>query len=172
MRQGMGLLGTGRHPVRRGVLVSVTLWAVLLAAVTQWPGGANVRAQEETPAFTPVPQLVSWKGSVDDEDLLGENPPVVVTSAEEWTKIWKAWKLPGEVPEVDFQRALVLIQTSRGGRLNMLVRKDAKHDVSIGGFATRDLRPGFRYAIGVVLRDGLATIGGKPIPAPPVPEKS
>jgi len=151
---------------------AVELSVGLLALAGWFGGGGAGRAQDEVPAFTPVPLVVTWKGSVEDEDLLGENPPVVVTSAEEWSKVWKAWQLPGEVPEVNFQRALVLIQTTRGGRLNMLVRKDAKNDVSIAGFATRDLRPGFRYAIGVVLRDGLATIGGKEIPAPPQPEKT
>jgi len=168
---------TMRQGLRLGRIGSVALWSAVLAGLGvgmtgQFPGGGRVRAQDEATAFTPVPQLVSWRGSVADEELLGENPPVVVTSAEEWSATWKAWQLPGDVPEVDFQRALVLIQTTRGGRINMLVRKDAKNDVSIAGFATRDLRPGFRYAIGVVLREGLATIGGKEIPAPLKPEKS
>jgi hypothetical protein len=34
----------------------------------------------------------------------------------------------------------------------------------VGGFGTKDLRPGFRYVLGVVPREGVKTVNGKDLP--------
>ena len=111
-----------------------------------------------------VPMLVTWSGSVADEKLLGDAPAVMIGRPDDWKETWQSWKLPGDPPEVDFERCLVLVQTSRGGRLRMKVHVDDQGDASIQATATRDLRPGFRYMATVVLRAGIKTVGGKEPP--------
>ena len=109
--------------------------------------------------------LVLWRGSVDDENLLGE-PPAVIGTQQELSDLWHNWKLAGEIPQVDFHEVLVVVQTTRGGRLNLQVRH-TNGALDLLALATRDLRPGFRYVIGVIPRAGLKTIGDKELPAVP-----
>lgn len=127
-------------------------------------GGRAVHAQDEAQP-TKVPVLVQWRGSVDDENLLGE-PPAVLGTQQELSDLWHNWKLAGEIPQVDFHECLVVVQTTRGGRLNLQVRH-TNGALDLLALATRDLRPGFRYVIGVIPRAGLKTIGDKELPAVP-----
>lgn len=127
-------------------------------------GGRAVHAQDEAQP-TKVPVLVLWRGSVDDENLLGE-PPAVIGTQQELSDLWHNWKLAGEIPQVDFHEVLVVVQTTRGGRLNLQVRH-TNGALDLLALATRDLRPGFRYVIGVIPRAGLKTIGDKELSAVP-----
>ncbi|RPI73816.1 MAG: hypothetical protein EHM42_15970 [Planctomycetaceae bacterium] len=131
------------------------LFAVPAMLMSQEPRG---------PGTTPL--LVTWRGSIADEKILG-SPPVVIGNPDEWKKLWEGWKLPGEVPEVDFGRCLVLVQTTRGGRLRMSAKLDDGGDLTIAAVSTRDLRAGFRYAIGVVQRKGIKTVAGAEPPGLP-----
>jgi len=124
--------------------------------------GSTLQAQDD-PMPTKVPVLVLWRGSVDDENLLGE-PPAVIGTQQELSDLWHNWKLAGEIPQIDFQEVLVVVQTTRGGRLNLQVRH-TNGALDLLALATRDLRPGFRYVIGVIPRAGLKTIGDKDLPA-------
>jgi hypothetical protein len=65
---------------------------------------------------------------------------------------------------VDFRKELVLVQTTRGSRLQVIARREAGGNLRAGGIATRDLRPGFRYVIQVVPREGVRTVNGRPLP--------
>jgi hypothetical protein len=107
--------------------------------------------------FDPV-----WKGSVEDADLAKDAPSVVV-SQKGLAALWEKWKLAGKVPEVDFEKNFVVVATTRGSVLNLhgLYKEDG--ELSFSANATRDLRPGFRYAIGVLPR-GPKTVNGKPLP--------
>jgi putative lipoprotein len=105
----------------------------------------------------------SWNGSVADEKLL-DKPVTVVATAEAWQELWKWWKLEGETPAVDFAKNLVVVQTTRGSRLNLTVKLDDKGDLKVFALATRDLRPGFRYSLGVVSREGVKTVNGVELP--------
>ena len=134
-------------------------WAFALVIL----GGAAVHAA----GFEPVTPVKQYTGSVDDESLIAGKPPVaVITTAADWEKLWKDWKLNGDVPTVDFGKNFAVVNTTRGGRLTMTLRKDDKGDLQVLGLATRDLRPGFRYALAVVAREGIRTVQGKDLPAP------
>ena len=127
-------------------------------------GGSSAQAQDQAQP-TKVPVLVLWRGSVDDENLLGE-PPAVIGTQQELSDLWHNWKLAGEIPQIDFHEVLVVVQTTRGGRLNLQVRH-TNGALDLLALATRDLRPGFRYVIGVIPRAGLKTIGDQELPAVP-----
>jgi hypothetical protein len=104
-----------------------------------------------------------WKGSIDDEALEKKAPADrFITDAKTFKQLWEDWKLGEKVPEIDFKKEVVLVETTRGGRLNVnTVRLTDKGDLQALAIATRDLRPGFRYAVLVVPREGVKTINGK-----------
>lgn len=111
---------------------------------------------------TPVKVEPTWKGSVEDLALLKEAGPVV-TDAKAFAKLVMSWKVADKVPEVDFTKNIVLVVTSRGSTLNLVANKTGEN-LQASGFGTKDLRPGFRYVIGVVSRDGIKTVNGKELP--------
>ena len=89
---------------------------------------------------------------------------MVITNTEAWQALWKGWKLEGESPKVDFEKELVVVQTTVGGLLNLIVKLDDGGDLKVLGLATRDLRPGFRYVLATVPRAGVKTVNGLELP--------
>ena len=102
-----------------------------------------------------------WNGSVDDEKA---TQPDVFTSTKGLEAAWKEWKAEGDVPKVDFTKNLVVAAYTRGGRINMSGATLNDGDLTVLAIATRDLRPGFRYALGVVSKDGVKTVNKKALP--------
>jgi len=62
---------------------------------------------------------------------------------------------------VDFSKQLVVLISTRGSRLRFGATLDGNGNLQVWGMATRDLRPGFRYVIAVVSREGVKTVNGK-----------
>lgn len=121
-----------------------------------------------SPAYaekSPVKPTTGIEGSVDNAELAKEAPKFIA-SAGDLDKLWKAWARADKPPKVDFAKELVVITTTRGSRLRLVVTLDENGNLEVGGLATKDLRPGFRYVIGVVPREGVKTIGGKELPQP------
>lgn len=128
------------------------VWATCLTtAAVVWAEDQLISANEQ------------WAGSVEDSGLLGK-PPLAITTAKGWEAQWKAWKLEGEAPKVDFAKHFVVVQTTTGGKLNLRLKLTAEGDLKVAGLATRDLRPGFRYVLGTVPREGVKTVNGTPLP--------
>jgi hypothetical protein len=116
-------------------------------------------------AKTPVTPIQQWQGSEDDLALLQGTPEVIV-EPKVLQELWQAWKVPGPVPEPDFSTELVVAQTTRGGILRLAATLDDRGNLQVGGMATRDLRPGFRYVIAVLSRAGVKSINGRDLPQP------
>jgi hypothetical protein len=109
--------------------------------------------------------VMKWSGSVEDE-ALQKDAPEVITNAKDLEKVWKAFKAEGKVPAVDFNKFFVVAVYSRGSRLNLGGAKlDDKGNLTVLGFGTRDLRPGFRYVLGMVSNDGVQSVNGKKLAA-------
>lgn len=103
-----------------------------------------------------------WSGSVDDEKA---KKPEVIVSAKGLEAVWKEWKIKGDAPKVDFSKNIVVAVYSPGSRLNLAgANLDDKGDLTVLGFGTRDLRPGFRYVLGVVSKEGVKTVNKKALP--------
>ena len=103
-----------------------------------------------------------WSGSVADEKAI---KPECITSAKGLEAVWKAWKIAGDVPKVDFTKAIVVAVYSGGSKLNMAgANLDNNGDLTVLGLGTRDIRPGFRYVLGVVSREGVKTVNKKNLP--------
>jgi hypothetical protein len=113
-------------------------------------------------ADQPVKFDPAWKGSVEDADL-AKDAPTVLVSQKALTALWEKWKLEGKVPEVDFEKSFAVVVTSRGSVLNLGGTLKDDGDLTVQATSTRDLRPGFRYVIGILPR-GPKTVNGKPLP--------
>jgi hypothetical protein len=108
----------------------------------------------------PVTPSQQWSGSVADLSLSKAVPEVILTE-KDLENLWAVWKVPGPVPEVDFSRDLIVVQTTRGSRLRLSSTMDEKGNLEVVGAATMDLRPGFRYVVAVLSHEGVKTINGQ-----------
>ena len=133
----------------------LVLAALLLAAEAAWTAAA--------PAPKVVPPLATFTGSVADE-AKADDMPVLLTDVFSLRDLWKAWGIADKMPVVDFGKQLVVQTTSRGGVLTMRLTLDDAGNLRVQGESTKDLRPGFRYVVAVVSRDGVKTVNGVPVP--------
>jgi hypothetical protein len=84
-------------------------------------------------------------GSIDDEKLAKEMPEKgVVTNFMDFEKLVKAWKVADKVPDVNFDKEIVLVAKTDGSKLTLNASLDEKGDLKPLSLATSDLRPGFR----------------------------
>jgi hypothetical protein len=115
---------------------------------------------------TDVKPSKQYMGSVDDEALLKLAPENgFIGDAKTFAKLWKAWKVGPKIPDVGFKKELVVLATTSGSRINLMVRLTEEGDLKVIGLATADFGPGFRYQIFVVPRAGVKTVNGKELPA-------
>ena len=119
---------------------------------------STANAQDRKPLET----LKEWRGDNPNEGLAKDSPKFI-TNAKDLEKLWKAWDIKEKLPEIDFSKEILLVETTRGSRLNLKATLDEKGDLQSLGLATRDLRPGFRYVMITVNKAGIKTIAGKAI---------
>ena len=110
-----------------------------------------------------VKPIKEWTGSLEDEKL-AKGAPECITSAKGLEKLWKAWKLPDKAPEVNFTKEIVILTTTGGSKLKLFATLDEKGNLRVGGLGTSDLRPGFRYVIATVSKEGVKMVNGKELP--------
>jgi len=121
-------------------------------------------ATGEEPKKEPAKLTVDIFASHEDEKLVKEMPENgVIVSAKGWEKLAKAWGIK-EPAKVDFDKEILVVATTVGSKLNLSTKLDDKGDLKVLGLATRDLRPGFRYAIKSVSKEGVKTVNGKALP--------
>jgi len=125
---------------------------------------AEAREQPQGSTMSrPVKFSTEWKGEVADEARL-KGAPEVITSNKALEKLWQDWGVAGKAPEVDFAKEIVVVGTTRGSRISLSARLDDKGNLEVLGLATRDLRPGFRYVLAAVPREGIKTVNRKELP--------
>jgi hypothetical protein len=79
-------------------------------------------------------------------------------------QLWKDWKRTDKLPDIDFTKELVVVSTTTGSRLRLALTLDDKGDLQVGGIATLDFRPGFRYVLTTVRNEGVKTVNAKGLP--------
>ncbi len=119
-----------------------------------------------TPAFAAdnkeLKPVEKWSGSVDDEKLLSDAPKEgVISDAKTFEKVWTSWKIGEKMPKLDFDKVIVVFVTTSGSKISAKPMLDDKGDLKFLGLGTRDLKPGFRYDMQAVEKDGVKTINGK-----------
>jgi hypothetical protein len=124
---------------------------------------AAAHAPADGPQRKQLKPSKEFTGSVADEGLM-KQAPSVITSAKELEALWKSWGLESKAPEVDFTKDLVVSAVTRGSRLRLMANLEDGGNLQVGGLSTRDLRPGFRYVLAVVSREGVKKVNGKALP--------
>ncbi len=103
-----------------------------------------------------------WNGSVEDDKL---PKPEFITNSKGLETIWKAWKVKGDVPKVDFAKNIIVAVYTSGSRLSITGAKlDDAGNLEVLAISTADFGPGFRYVLGVVSKDGVKTVNKKNLP--------
>lgn len=68
----------------------------------------NAIAEERKPLET----LKEWRGDNPNEALSKDAPKYIVNS-KDLEKLWKTWDIKEKLPEIDFSKELLLIETTR-----------------------------------------------------------
>lgn len=130
--------------------------AALLAAVSvPAPGSAaEPKATDTVDISSSVPDLAQLKA-------VGGTG--VILSQREWERLAAAWGIK-DPPKVDFSKELLLVGTWRGSAFKFL------NDVKDGDLTTevvgdKEEKPGFRYKVISLKRDGIKSFHGKKLPA-------
>src|SRR5687768_5471206 len=110
-------------------VISLVVVAVLFAAVF-----TSVARAEKTPV-KPSQQI---SGANENADL-AKDAPTYIANEKDLDKIWKAWGRDNKPPKIDFMKNLVVITTTRGSSVRLVVTLDEKGNLEVGGFGTRDL---------------------------------
>ena len=132
---------------------------LLILALLASIGVATVMPSEAAAQKKKVEITKKWSGSVDDEKAI---KPDAITTAKGLEAVWK---VQGDVAKVDFTKEMVVAVYSVSSKLNMAgANLDDNGNLDVLGFGTRDLRPGFRYVLGVVSKDGVKTVNKKALP--------
>lgn len=113
----------------------------------------------------PIEPLGTWGGVVADERLKGlaEGRSAIV-DGDEFAELWKGWREDEPIPQIDFNKELVLVAVADGpNRVAMTPRMGEGGDLKTDAVATLIGGPGFGYQLVRVSRDGIKTINGKAI---------
>lgn len=105
-----------------------------------------------------VKPLQTWTGSIDDRRDSDVQDVIIERAA--WENLWKRWKFTQNLPNIDWSKTFVIVQTSQASRIQVSVTVDDAGHANLVALETRDLRPGFRYVIQVLPRDGIKRIQG------------
>lgn len=134
---------------------SAVLGALIVTTLPTAPGFA----EEPKPTAT-----VDISSSVPELDQLKAiSGTAVILSQKEWERLAAAWDIK-EPPKVDFTKELLLVGTWRGSGFKFL--SDVKGgDLTTELVGDKDIKPGFRYKVVSLKRDGIKTFFGKPLPS-------
>jgi hypothetical protein len=137
-------------------------WCKSVSLATLLVFGGLAFADEKPKELKPTN---TWSGSIDDEKPLKEAPENgVIANAKDLEKLNKSWKFVEKLPEINFDKEIVLVSTTVGSKLTLSATLDDKGNLKALGLATKDLRPGFRYVIISVPKEGVKTVNGKELP--------
>lgn len=76
----------------------------------------------------------------------------VIQDPAVYERIWRNLGLAKSPGEIDFSIEFGVISTTRGSRVSFRLRDEGDGKLNVLSISTRDIRPGLRYAIGVLSR--------------------
>lgn len=115
-----------------------------------------------------VKPVAKWYGTISDEALEKAKPANgLIVDTQAWQKLWKTWCGNQAVPEIDYGKTFVFVETVSGpNRINPGVTLSKEGDLKVISMATLMAGDGFAYSIVQLDRAGVKTVFGKPLPAP------
>src|SRR5262249_18514384 len=109
-----------------------------------------------------------WNGILGDRALEKETPRSgLIVVREEFARLWKAWRKDEPLPVVDFSTRFVAVVTSEEGEIHVaacVYELEGEGKAKLIVTQSGKLRKGFSYAIAVIRRAGIKTLGGKELP--------
>ncbi len=131
------------------------------ACLVSLKGDAGKPTEPKTPAF----KERRWGGKFRDAAMRSRMPKAgVIADNAAWAKLWKAWRKDA-VPTVDFTKELVVLQAVDGPNdVLVTARLEPSGNLHVLAAATKMGGPGFGYGMLTVVRKGVRTINGKPVP--------
>ena len=125
---------------------------------------ALATAQDRQPPADPVKKAtVEIYGTNGNLDLAGGASTRVIVSEKDWNSLARLWEVSNP-PKVDFDREILVVVTSRSGKVVIQTRLDDKGDLDVRRLENGDTQGGFRYGIKSVKREGVKTVNGRPLP--------
>ena len=132
--------------------------AALAALIAFAAGSASAPAAE--PKATKTVDLTSTV--VDLGAIKALEGTGVILSQKEWERLAAAWGITAPA-KVDFSKELLLVGTWRGSGFKILPDvKDGNLTAELVG--DKDIKPGFRFKIMSLERDGITSFQGKALP--------
>jgi hypothetical protein len=128
------------------------------------PGTSTDKAEGKT-----VKPVKEWTGKLprkEDEPLMREVPPSgIITNQTAWAKLCKAWRAEEKLPEVNFEKQMVLVGVAQCASNTISAKLKLTADGNLnGGFGATEIGgPGFVYLMVVVDRTGIKSYQGVPI---------
>jgi hypothetical protein len=121
----------------------------------------------------PVKVLNAWNGKMADNALRKHAPPdEFLLDQIAWAKLWKAWRGQDKLPEIDFQKQMILVFTADGpNSVGCEPRLDRQGNLQALAMSTLMGGPGFGYLIQCISREGVRSVNDKPLPGEKVPAK-
>ena len=144
----------------RLVLVTAAILGVLCPMVTK-----AAEMKRRPPKAEPVKIVRSWAGKLVDSAPRKLSPvDGFVLDRKSWARLWKAWRGQEDVPEVDFQKQMLLVFTAEGpNSVGCTPTHDGRGNVQANASCTLIGGPGFGYLILCIPREGIRTVNGKPL---------
>jgi hypothetical protein len=108
-----------------------------------------------------VPILREWRGRVSlNRKVI---PLSFVADGERLKEVWEDWGLDGPVPEIDFERRLFIVVVARSSLVKCMGPVvDDGGDLKPNVVATPDYPDFWSYALCLIDRAGIRTVGGVP----------
>jgi hypothetical protein len=117
------------------------------------------------PINRPLKLTAEWTGVVTDVTLKAAAPEAdhLISDAATWAKVWGTWNAKEILPEVNFEKDMLLVFTALGPNVPGL--KLNRNGGNINGTVYRTVKggPGFGYRIIKVPRKGISAFFGDPI---------
>lgn len=177
---------------------ALVLLAGLLVGCTKpapAPAPADAAQPEQRPADLPnvrtVPATQEWRGEVDDPAPAGVAPKsLVITTRDEFDKVWQTWWRTGKTPEVDFKTSFVAVVTWIPGQTllpgvapkpppqgtdgvsitGLIVLPDGSARLVMSPHIWKDEKwsetKGFYWGMSVFPRAGITSVNDVPLPPP------
>ena len=102
-----------------------------------------------------------WAGVIKDAKLKAvAKPGQVITDAETFEKVWKAWQPKAESPEIDFATQVVVVSTSEYEPLKMSLYNGPDKWKASNSNKSPKAVTGFGWIIGAFDRKGIKEING------------
>lgn len=117
-----------------------------------------------------VPVLVAWQGQVKLERRKDAPQSGYIADQEAWQALWTSWRGVEPAPWINFDEAIILVAANRDpNRIGVTATLDDAGDLRVVHRSTliAFINPTeFAYQFALIRREGIKTIGGKPIASP------